>query len=212
MENEIKFDDFIYFIKRTGIKIFVVLIIIHLFSSFCNTMSSYWITQWTNIENNFSPIFGLTIYLSLTAFEGCFVIASNIITFYLTNELSSRNFQELVSNTIFLNLQFFDVTPIGRIVTRFTRDLSVMDLSIPRNTIYLMREAIQLLTMYLIFIPLSWSLSIVLSIVLFGFYKLQVSLCFIYFPLNRSPYPKNRSWDENKITIKFLNKLFKITN
>lgn len=192
MENEeIKFDDFIYFIKKSGIKIFVVLIIIHLFSSFCHTMSSYWINQWTNIENNFSPLFGLTIYLSLTAFEGCFVIASNIITFYLTNELSFRNFQELLSNTIFLNLQFFDVTPIGRIITRFTRDLSVMDQSIPYNTINLMQNAIRLLTMYFIFIPLSSSLSIVLSFVLFGFYKLHVSLCLIYFSLNRSPYRKN---------------------
>jgi hypothetical protein len=55
-------------------------------------MSDYWITEWTNGKNNFSPLFGLTIYLSLTAFEGCFVIASNMITFYLKNELSFRNF------------------------------------------------------------------------------------------------------------------------
>jgi len=175
MESEIKYDDIMYLLKRSGLKLFIVLIIVHFSSSFADIMSDLWLTKWIDNDIKHSPLFGLTIYLGLIFFESCFMIASNIIIFFLKNELSFKNFQELLTNTVHLNLQFFDVTPIGRITTRLNHDLYVIDHLIPFNVIYFLEYTIRLLSILLVIIPLMSYLSIVLIFAFFFAFKLQVS-------------------------------------
>ena len=40
----------------------------------------------------------------------------------------------MTSNLLKAKIQFFDINPLGRIITRFSKDLSIIDLAFPQIT------------------------------------------------------------------------------
>ena len=59
--------------------------------------------------------------------------AYNLATFKVLNKASTALHASLLEATMHAPLSFFDTTPLGRVVNRFTSDLEVIDRSIPLN-------------------------------------------------------------------------------
>ena len=64
---------------------------------------------------------GLAIYLAAFALASGALIASTTLH------------RDVLSNCLHSPVSFFDTTPIGRIVNRFSKDVDLVDTSIPRN-------------------------------------------------------------------------------
>lgn len=174
--KEITLNDFCYYIKNSGIKLIVLMAMTLLLSSFCETASDYWITKWTDNYCEIEPFFGLKIFISLITIQ-CFLVSiSNVTTFYFSNNVSLKFFKQMLTKTVHLPMTFFNETPVGRIMTRFSRDLSIIESAIPYNIIFFLQNTIRILVIYYTISRLSFSLSIIIVIVLLCGYVLHVSL------------------------------------
>ncbi|CAG2180694.1 unnamed protein product, partial [Oppiella nova] len=94
----------------------------------CNSGSSFWITYWTDDPNGTERN---GYYLGIYAVIGFCQAASlwygwsSIVSGSL---LASRTLhQKLLSNIIHAPMHFFDTTPMGRVINRFSKDIDVLD-------------------------------------------------------------------------------------
>ena len=73
------------------------------------------------------------IFLSQVAGIIILSTAYNLATFKVLNKASTALHTSLLEATMHAPLSFFDTTPLGRVVNRFTSDLEVIDRNIPTN-------------------------------------------------------------------------------
>lgn len=69
----------------------------------------------------------LMIYSGLSILVGLISITDTSLGYYASMQASRKLFSEMLSRLIRAPSRFFDVTPIGRILNRFTLDVSTVD-------------------------------------------------------------------------------------
>jgi ATP-binding cassette subfamily C (CFTR/MRP) protein 1 len=90
-------------------------------------ISDWWLSQWTGNTYNRDLIFYLTIYGSFAAVAVIFTSTAMVFI-----SVSAQSAALMLHNNAFSSLMrapmtFFDTTPIGRIINRFSRDQDVID-------------------------------------------------------------------------------------
>lgn len=96
--------------------------------------SNMWLTRWSSDEEAIQPAVRdmyLGVYgalgggMSITLFIGSIIFGLGALT-------ASRTLHNLLLNTIFrLPMSFFDTTPLGRIMNRFSKDVDIVDVTLP---------------------------------------------------------------------------------
>ncbi|KAJ7056631.1 ABC transporter [Mycena amicta] len=114
---------------REGNGAFVVplLIVSLMFLQGANVLSSYWLVYWQ--ENRFQRSAGF--YMAMYAMFGvCQAIAMFFVgaSFALLTFAASQNFHKgALKRIMYAPMSFFDTTPLGRIMHRFTKDIDTID-------------------------------------------------------------------------------------
>lgn len=113
---------------RTAFFLLPLYIICVVSSTFCNLFSSVWLSYWT--ENKFSHRsagFYMGIY-SFFVFSGYFFLCGALtLLCYLGLKASKTLNLRAVKRVLHSPVAFFDTTPIGRILNRFTKDTDSLD-------------------------------------------------------------------------------------
>ncbi|CAI6345762.1 unnamed protein product [Macrosiphum euphorbiae] len=137
--GNVKWDVFSQYIKSIG-PIFCMssVLLTFLFQGF-SILSNIWLSIWSNddsslnhkTENDSKKFFHLTVY-GLLGFGQVLSIVLSSITFLLGTILASEKLYKLVNARIFKNpLSLFDITPIGRILNRVSKDIDTIDNILP---------------------------------------------------------------------------------
>lgn len=101
-------------------------------SAFCQLFTTYWVSKWTDEEfeeqqkSIYPQLFGysLIVFMILNFMRG--------LTIFLILQFSTtRMHNRMVETVIRAKVLFFDSNPIGRIYTRFSKDVNVLDLILP---------------------------------------------------------------------------------
>jgi len=106
-------------------------------AAFCQLGTTYWLSYWTEQEFNeqqqskYPLIFGVLILVYCVL---VFVRALIILGIYQVSTTNMHN--KMVEKVIRAKILFFDSNPVGRIFTRFSKDVSVLDLIIPGQTVF----------------------------------------------------------------------------
>ena len=98
----------------------------------CQLYTTYWVSYWTEQEfeeqqrSLYPTVFGvlIVVYVFLTFFRSLCIFLLFVIG---TTNLHKK----MVTTIIRSRILFFDSNPIGRIFTRFSKDVSVLDLILP---------------------------------------------------------------------------------
>lgn len=93
-----------------------------------------WLKRWTEVGTNSRVIFNILVY-------GLIGVGSGIVTFfqfltlYITCGLKAAKttHNQMVMSVVRAPMTFFDTTPLGRIVNRFSKDQSTLDETLPRS-------------------------------------------------------------------------------
>lgn len=121
-------------------------------------------TYWLAIAIEFPQISSGTmigIYAAISLFSAVFVYSRSLLT-ALFGLRASKAFFSGFTNSIFkAPMAFFDATPIGRILTRASSDLSVVDFDIPFSAIFVISGAIDLLVVIAIVASVTWEVLLV---------------------------------------------------
>ncbi|GIX81832.1 canalicular multispecific organic anion transporter 2 [Caerostris extrusa] len=124
------------YVKHVGLHVFLFAVLGYIsFVSF-ETSANIWLSEWSSeglyneTIGTTSTTWGLTIYGSLGfADAACVVIGSSILVYGSVK--ASRNFHKKDLESVMRSpMSFFDRTPMGRIMNRFSTDMDIMDIQI----------------------------------------------------------------------------------
>jgi ABC-type multidrug transport system fused ATPase/permease subunit len=98
----------------------------------CQLQTTYWVSEWT--ENSFEEqqktiyptVFGILIILYVVL-----TFSRSLVIFLILTTSTTNMHKKMVESIIRSKIIFFDSNPIGRIFTRFSKDIAVLDLILP---------------------------------------------------------------------------------
>ncbi|WKY11927.1 hypothetical protein Q1695_003475 [Nippostrongylus brasiliensis] len=136
-EGRIKGNVYLTYLKALSYKwvtVFLVLIICHYITQ---ALSNVWLSRWANNNakqtDSSNTTDGLIIYVILGVVIVLFNIAAAISSTYGSMRASLALHRPLVKSIMRAPLQFFEETPIGRILSRLSGDVDIIDIPLPMN-------------------------------------------------------------------------------
>lgn len=91
----------------------------------------YWLTWWAKNEFGFSSNEYLAVYFGIFVLNGVFVFVRSLTLYFFLCRACRWMHENLLSRVLKMPMSFFDTTPSGRIINRFSRDVETIDIVLP---------------------------------------------------------------------------------
>ncbi|CAH1274300.1 ABCC1 [Branchiostoma lanceolatum] len=135
--GRVKTSVFVEYLKSVGITLSVVICLLYCAQNAASIYSNIWLSEWSNDQ----PINGtqdaglrdlrLGVYGALGIAQGLFSMCSSFALAIGALFASTTLHASLMNNILHLPMAFFDTTPLGRVLNRFSRDIYTVDQIIP---------------------------------------------------------------------------------
>ncbi|KAF8393498.1 hypothetical protein HHK36_021742 [Tetracentron sinense] len=122
--------------------------------------STYWLAIAIEIPQISSTIL-IGVYTGVSTISSLFVYMRSWLAALLGLKASKAFFSGFTNSVFKAPMLFFDSTPIGRILTRASSDLSVLDFDIPFSITFVVAAAIEVVTTIGIMASVTWQVLIV---------------------------------------------------
>ncbi|KAF9124123.1 hypothetical protein BGX30_001100 [Mortierella sp. GBA39] len=129
---------FMVYAKAASYTNIVLVIVLYILVEVAQVGTSFWLRYWSDAagQDKYSVTEFLVIYAGFTLAY----MAFNMVLFYVANVLAAvkgaRHMHDrLLDNLVRQPMAFFDVTPVGRIINRFSTDVDAIDDNIIWNLI-----------------------------------------------------------------------------
>ncbi|XP_059143447.1 multidrug resistance-associated protein 1-like isoform X2 [Physella acuta] len=141
--GQVKSNVYVDYTKAVGVMTFVSMTLVYIFFQASVTFSAIWLSQWTDddllantsaagstefVNKNYMY---LGVYGALGVAQGIFILAFALLATKNMVKAAGTLHYNLLDNILRAPMSFFDTTPIGRIVNRFSRDVETIDNSLP---------------------------------------------------------------------------------
>ncbi|KAJ6635068.1 Multidrug resistance-associated protein 1 [Pseudolycoriella hygida] len=130
---------YIRYCKSIGVYVCVAAVAITALRNTASVYSNVWLTKWSTDTRATNPhdfswrnIY-IGVYAGLAGVQGVSVLAVAIILGFGCLRAARDLHERLLHNVMRLALSFFDTTPSGRILNRFSNDINIIDNELPRN-------------------------------------------------------------------------------
>ncbi|DAZ92485.1 TPA: hypothetical protein N0F65_012715 [Lagenidium giganteum] len=126
-----------YFNALGGIKVCVLLVVVQTLWQVCQIGSDFWLSHWTGAKGvapadiQAEASYNMTIYALLGAGAALMVGARSTTVAFVGLRASRHLFDSMTRSLLGAPLRFFDANPIGRIVNRYSEDMSSVDFMLP---------------------------------------------------------------------------------
>ncbi|XP_058227734.1 ABC transporter C family member 8-like isoform X2 [Rhododendron vialii] len=122
--------------------------------------SSYWLAFAIQIPNISSGML-IGVYTIISTISAVFVYLRSYLSALLGLKASKSFFSTFINSIFNAPMQFFDSTPVGRILTRASSDLSTLDFDIPFSIAFVYTPALEILITVIIMASVTWQVLIV---------------------------------------------------
>ncbi|XP_022721510.1 ABC transporter C family member 8-like isoform X2 [Durio zibethinus] len=122
--------------------------------------STYWLAFAIQFPNLTSSIL-IGVYTGIATLSAVFVFFRDHFVAHLGLKASKAFFSGLTDAIFKAPMLFFDCTPVGRILTRASSDMSILDFNIPFATIFLVAGATEVIATIGIMAFITWQVLIV---------------------------------------------------
>lgn len=164
------------FIRTMGIN-FVIALAIYIISSAFTISTNVWLSEWSNDALNATlssdPVqrnMRLGVYAGLGLGESICVITSTILLNFACLRGSQLLHNRMLARILRAPMSWFNVTPSGRIINRFSKDIDTVDSTIRFNVRLLMVVTLRSITsLILISVGSVYSMILIVPIVLLYF-------------------------------------------
>lgn len=163
-----------------GVVIFLLMTVFWCITVALSVIVNWWLVYWSDQETNPSTSgtrslgFYLGIYFALAVGYALSVMLRSVWFLSLALVASRKLHSTMLKSVLHAPLTFFDTTPIGRIISRFARDVSVLDELLPQYFQQMMSTLLNLLGSY-----------IYIGVELPLFFSVAIPVTFLYFVLQR---------------------------
>uniref|UniRef100_A0A915DK60 Multidrug resistance-associated protein 1 n=1 Tax=Ditylenchus dipsaci TaxID=166011 RepID=A0A915DK60_9BILA len=137
--GKVKFKIYSNYLKAVGYPVCFMFLFIYIFSSILGVGSNLWLADWsdhareiqTNSSNAWETHKRLGIYTALGLGQALFVAMASIIMALGMVRAGNLLHEGMLKNLLRSPMSFFDVTPLGRILNRFGKDVDLVDTRVP---------------------------------------------------------------------------------
>ncbi|XP_057681546.1 ATP-binding cassette sub-family C member 3 isoform X2 [Corythoichthys intestinalis] len=137
--GRVKLKVYLEYAKAVGLLLSVLICVLYGCQSAAAIGANIWLSEWTNdalqnqTEDNVNMRVG--VYAALGITQGVLVMISSF-TLAMGNIGAARKLHHnLLTNKLHTLQSFFDTTPIGRIINRFSKDIYIIDETLPSTVL-----------------------------------------------------------------------------
>ncbi|KAI8324864.1 P-loop containing nucleoside triphosphate hydrolase protein [Martensiomyces pterosporus] len=121
------------YIRRCGTyRLWLLILVLIMFNRSVGISQDYWLRLWAKSASeastpNHSATYWLGVYLLIGVAKSIMLMGAPLLFTSIRLKAARKIHEELVSRILSATPRFFDKTPIGRITSRFSSDMSVID-------------------------------------------------------------------------------------
>ncbi|XP_006926069.1 canalicular multispecific organic anion transporter 1 [Pteropus alecto] len=139
--GKVKFSVYLKYLQAVGWSSVFIIILAHIFNAVALIGSNLWLSAWTSDSKIFNSTnyptsrrdMRIGVYGALGLGQGIFVLIANLCSTCGFTHASNILHKQLLNKILRAPMSFFDTTPSGRIVNRFSSDVSTMDDTLPAS-------------------------------------------------------------------------------
>lgn len=183
-EGEVGFDVVLYYAKEASYRIMVTIVVLFLLAQGCLVSTSLWLKHWIKISREAKDDEPLSLFMFLGVYAFLtlvYVLLYMVITWLglavARIRASERIHSHLLEKVFRLPMAFFDTTPVGRIINRFSSDIFAVDVRIPSKLIDICLFGISVASTLLLIVFTTPSFVMILPFLLIGYWF--VEKCFL---------------------------------
>ena len=146
-----------YFESMGGVRVFAGVLFMFVLAEVVKVVAEFWLAHWirvSNLDKAAGVLVKQTYYVSVY----CAMIGSLFILGFLralclytaTLRVAKNVHSRVYANVIQAPMSFFDTTPIGQLLNRFSSDISVLDEKLSESIVYVMLLGCQIVGILLI--------------------------------------------------------------
>ncbi|KAJ5076658.1 multidrug-resistance like protein 1 isoform i [Anaeramoeba ignava] len=173
--GKVKWKYYRYYIKSAGgcYLIFWLLSALILTQGF-TVSSSYWLAIWSDgkLFQGKSKNFYILVYLLIGFCVLLFTFSGLVIALFGSIKASRKIHTKLLENISKAPIKFFDKTPTGRIINRFSKDIMDLDLSISSFFTYFITQILVLISIFAIIVSVTYYFLIPLVFIFLIYYRI----------------------------------------
>ena len=171
--SEVKFTTYLLYFKSMGLPIFFIGVFFYfLFQGFA-VSANLVLTTWSSVASNDTSVTEkyLTLYGVFGGLQSFFIFFAIIVFTIGMVRASTEMHSKLIENLLKAPMSFFDTTPLGRIVNRFSKDMDDIDLVIPYVLKDLVNQVFILLGIIFVLVLVSpVTLALIVPLVIYFFF------------------------------------------
>ena len=135
--KSVKIDIYSYYIKSAGISLMILSVVAYFFFQICTVGANIWLSVWSSdveatddfgVRNKYLIGYGIIGLL-----QSVFIFAAIILLTFATINASILLHNQMLLRILKSPMSFFDTTPTGRIVNRFSKDIDEVDIMLPMH-------------------------------------------------------------------------------
>lgn len=187
-DGQVKWPIYVKYLKSFSYLWLTLMLVSSIVSHLALVGTDYWLALWSNdkpIPSNSTDHRNdslrnerLTVYGILGFIQNIFFFVNWIFLANGTVRSSIKLHRELLKRIMRSPMRFFDTTPLGRIVNRFSKDIDMVDSGIPyaiENVVYCFLHVISVLLMIIIQIPALILVAIPVSVFYYFIQKFYIA-------------------------------------
>ena len=131
--ENVKFEHYVYYFKSMGMITFALCLLSYfIFQSF-SVSTNLVLTSWSSVASNDTAVtnYYMMLYGLCGGFQSLFIFLATVIFTVGAIRSSYTLHNNLLQNLLRAPMSFFDTTPNGRIVNRFSKDMDDVDAVVP---------------------------------------------------------------------------------
>ncbi|ONK66394.1 uncharacterized protein A4U43_C06F7390 [Asparagus officinalis] len=103
----------------------------------------------------------ISVYLAIGISTSIFVLLRSLLVVVLGTQSSKSLFSQLINSLFRAPMSFFDSTPLGRILSRVSSDLSIVDLDVPFSIIFTFCSTFNAISNFSVLAVVTWQVLLV---------------------------------------------------
>lgn len=180
--GQVNLSVYIYYVKKISlVTVFIIFILsMQSFEAFAN----WWLSLWASDGDNTTPqltILRLSVYSCLGIGQVISIVIASLVYARGSIKCAGKMHSSLLDGIIRAPMSFFDTTPIGRIVNRFSKDIDIIDESLPNYFFYWFQILVQCIAIFCVIISVTPWFTLLIVPISIIYYFIQK----IYIPTNR---------------------------
>jgi len=146
----------IQYFRACSPRLVTVFLLLYIFSFITQVLSNFWLSGLSNrpqmYQETRSKLLNYGLFFLLSFFSCLFVLFADFLFVQMFVHASKHLHDGMLSSLLKCNLRFFESTPVGRVINRFSKDIETLESKIPEAFKNSIRNGFQVIKLEIIFL------------------------------------------------------------